>query len=168
MTDTLPLEPFVRDYLHRRVNEGNSYIKTPQIAKDLGVDSHDVVPIVKRLRADGTLEVWSDSTNTPAVYRIANGGEPAASSVSEPATDGGGKARCLAPTTRTGDPCKNTVLEPFDRCSLHLDFTEAADALEDPERDQDQADADGRDRDVGGVDRPVWERQHDELLGGEV
>ncbi len=152
MTDTHPLEPAVRDYLHRRVNEGVSFVKTRQIAASLDVTSHDLLPVVKRLKHDGTLEVWSGSN--PTTYRVTNGGQPDASSaVGELTTDGSGKARCGAPT-KNGGACGQPAVGPIGRCPRHV-HVDGGD------------DTDNTDARTEQGDRPVWERQHDELLGGE-
>lgn len=68
-TDQTDLETEVREYVRSYQERGNSYIKSPHIAKGLDVPVQRVTPIVGDLVREGTLEVWGDSTNA-TTYRI--------------------------------------------------------------------------------------------------
>ena len=59
--------------------------------------------------------------------------------------------RCSVPTTK-GHPCRMHSLAGFDRCSRHLNF-------DDGDETDDSSTSNGE------ADRPVWERQKDDLLG---
>jgi len=64
-----PLEDAVREYVREHHERGNSHIKSPHIAKALDVPVQQVTPIVGDMVREGTLTVWSESTNA-TTYRI--------------------------------------------------------------------------------------------------
>jgi len=64
-----PLEQAVREYVHERYERGSSHVKTPHVAKALDETPQRVVPVMRALVRDGTLEVWRENTNA-TVYRI--------------------------------------------------------------------------------------------------
>jgi len=121
-THSEPLEQKAREFLERRRECGNSYVKTSMIAEACDTHSRRLTPVVGELVKDGTLEVWKRPSSAPNLYRITEDGAPV--DVVSPSNQGEtDRPKCSA-TGGDGSRCQNTCVVSLDVCHLHIEHSD--------------------------------------------